>query len=162
MDSRVSVAGVVLSIVGGVFVLLTAVLLLVAESIVGGFGFLFPGLVALTYVGLLMGLLMIVVAVIATLKPDLKVAWGALIIVFSIVSIPAALGGFFLGFILGLIGGILILVKKPEPTMQPYPTPMPMGTPAAPAPATAARCAACGGAIDPNTRTCTSCGKPAA
>ena len=45
--------------------------------------------------------------------PSAHVVWGILAILFALVSIGVALGGFVVGFLLTLIGGILALTWKP-------------------------------------------------
>jgi len=45
--------------------------------------------------------------------PSAHVVWGILAIVFALASIGVALGGFLVGFLLTLIGGILALAWKP-------------------------------------------------
>jgi len=47
-------------------------------------------------------------------NPDNHIALGVLIIVFSLISWVTSVGGFFIGFLLALIGGILALVWKPS------------------------------------------------
>jgi len=44
-------------------------------------------------------------------KPAQASAWGTLVLVFSVVSL-LGMGGFFLGAILGIVGGILALTWK--------------------------------------------------
>lgn len=148
MAHHVPVAGGVLSVIGSVFVLLAG---LVLAFIGTAFSFLLGGYSGLLFIGLVIGILMLIVSILIFVMPQMKVAWGALVIVFSIASLPFALGGFFIGFILGLIGGILTLVYKSPPAMAP------MGAPMAP-PGTMA-CPACGGMVNMQTRTCMSCGR---
>ena len=66
-------------------------------SIMGGFG-------------IVCAILIIVGGLLAYYK-GMKVAGGILIIIFSILSI-FSLGGFLIGMILGIIGGILVLMNK--------------------------------------------------
>lgn len=133
MNPKVSVAGGVLTIVGGIFILLVgAVVAYILGSLLSGFSFGGKNaLTSLLFLGPVVGLVIIVVGVLAMVAPDLKILWGVLVILLSIVSLfTTALGGFALGFILALIGGILILVKKAPP-----PAPMmatPMGAPPPP------------------------------
>ena len=104
-------AAFVLSLIGGIFILLAGVFLgFVGFAItlpLGGFG------AALGFLGLLWGILVIVGAIMINSKPDQHVAWGVIVLVFSILSWVGALGGFFIGFLLGLIGGILAIAWKP-------------------------------------------------
>jgi uncharacterized protein DUF6114 len=170
MNPKVSVAGMVLTIVGGLLVLAVGAYEYYVWSIISslagayGVGSFLPNVGGFLLLGVVMGVLILLVGILAGVAPSLKIAWGALAIIFGIVSLfTLAFGGFFLGFILALVGGILIIIKK-EPMAQPMmgAAPMmgsaPMGTP----PAGGMRCAYCGGTVDPNTRVCTSCGKPAA
>ncbi len=102
----------VLTIIGGLFILIGGV----AFAVIGAAFFVFFGfLTAFFYVGLLVGLLTLLIGVLMLAVPRAHVAWGALAIVLSFVSWPFALGGFFLGFLLALIGGILALVWKDTP-----------------------------------------------
>ncbi len=146
MSNHVPVAGGVLSIIGSVFVLLAGAALAVLGSFLS---FFIGGLAGLFYIGLLIGVLMLIFSILIFVMPSMKTAWGALVIVLAIASLPFALGGFIIGFILALIGGILTLVHKSTPAMA---APMP-GQPVAMA------CPACGGMVNPQTRTCTACGR---
>lgn len=62
-------------------------------------------------IGLISGVIVLVAAIMLYSKPRETTLWGVLIIVFSVISLLGA-GGFFIGFILGLIGGILALTWK--------------------------------------------------
>jgi Family of unknown function (DUF6114) len=154
MAGQTPTAGAILSLVGGIFILLGGLLIAAIGAV---FSFILGGLTGLFFVGLLLGILIIVLSVLMFVAPRLKVAWGALVIVLAIVSIPfAALGGFVLGFILCLVGGILAIVHKaPAPMMG---APM-MPPPGAPMGAPPAVCPACGGPVDPARRVCTRCGR---
>ena len=74
-----------------------------------GYGFGFLGVL-----GLIFGLIVIISALMLNNKPEQHSTWGTLIIVFSVLSIfGSAMGGFGIGLILGLIGGILGVTWKP-------------------------------------------------
>lgn len=66
-------------------------------------------------VGVVLGIVVIVAAVMLYRNPAQKTLWGVLVLVLSIVSIFVG-GGFLLGLILGVIGGILALIWKPKTT----------------------------------------------
>src|SRR5271167_178672 len=68
-------------------------------------------------VGVLAGIIVILAAVMLVKRPKKRSTWGSLIILFSFFSIyGAAMGGFGIGLILGLIGGILAVTWKPKNT----------------------------------------------
>ncbi len=130
-------AGFVLSLIGGIFILLGGAFIAVVFATLSGFltafGFGDFGLGGFTMVGVLgivLGLLVIVGGVMMYAKPNQHVIWGALVLIFAIVSIPfSMIGGFVIGFILALVGGILGLVFKPSmPMAAPYGAP-PMAPP---------------------------------
>lgn len=75
----------------------------------GGYsGGLYTGISALT---LVCGIIVIIGAVMLKMQPQTRLVWGTLIIVFSVVSL-AGMGGFFVGAILGIIGGAFSLTFK--------------------------------------------------
>ncbi len=141
-------AAMVLSVIGGVFILLGGIVFLVLASIfeglLGGFGQIptdggtvDPGVVTaavqtLAIIGIVVGLLVIVFGVLMYVKPAQAKIFGALVLVLSIVSWFGG-AGFFLGLILGLIGGILGLVWKPTPPAAMYAAP-PAAPPSTPPP----------------------------
>ncbi len=67
--------------------------------------------IALGALGVICGLLMLVSGIMAYTKTSAIKTWGIIGLVFSIISLGSG-GGFILGFILGLVGGILALVYK--------------------------------------------------
>jgi hypothetical protein len=69
----------------------------------------------ISIVGLVSGMIMIISAVMLRVHPGEHLIWGTVIIVFSATSF-LGMGGFFIGAILGIIGGALALSFKPEPT----------------------------------------------
>jgi len=74
-----------------------------------GYGFGFFGIL-----GLIFGLIVIISAIMLNNKPEQHSTWSILIIIFSVLSIfGSAMGGFGIGLILGLIGGILGMTWKP-------------------------------------------------
>lgn len=125
-------AAFVLSLIGGIFILLggafIAVVFATLSGIMGGLGFGDFGLGSMTVVGvvgLIFGLIVIIAAVMLYMRPQQHVIWGVIILLLAIVSIPFSLVGFVIGFILALVGGILGIVFKPSaPMAAPYAPPM--------------------------------------
>ncbi len=63
---------------------------------------------------MIFGAIVIISAVILNSKPEQHSTWGTLIVIFSVLSVfGSAMGGFAIGLILGLIGGILAITWKP-------------------------------------------------
>ena len=76
-----------------------------------------PGFVAgitalVGVVGLVSGLVVLASAAMVRRNTAQRSLWGALIVVFSVLSFFGA-GGFIIGAILGIIGGIMVLTWKP-------------------------------------------------
>jgi len=64
--------------------------------------------------GLIFGVIVIISAFMLNSKPLEHSTWGTLIVIFSVLSIfGGMMGGFGIGLILGLIGGILGVTWKP-------------------------------------------------
>ena len=61
-------------------------------------------------IGIITGILVIVFAILMKSKPAGRKNYGALILAFSLVSL-VGMGGFFIGAIIGLVGGVLALTK---------------------------------------------------
>ncbi len=128
-------AGFVVSLIAGIFILLGAIFMMVLSSMIGGFALgVGAGAAAglfLIYgaVGLIFAILVLVGAVMLWMKPQSHVAAGVIILLFSLFSIISG-GGFIIGLILGIVGGILGIVWKPPAPMapgmmQPMPPSMP-------------------------------------
>src|SRR5437867_840994 len=127
-------AAFVLSLIGGIFILLGAIAVMVLMSVIGG---LMLGVgpdpnILLIYgaVGLIFALIVLVGAVMLWMKPQQHVVWGVIVLLFSLFSIIST-GGLFIGLILGLVGGILGIVWKPPAPMAPGMAP-PMMPPSMP------------------------------
>jgi hypothetical protein len=69
-------------------------------------------LIELATVGFILGVLVLLCTLILHNKPVNRKAWGTMIIVFSIPSVIMG-GGFIIGFILGITGGISAIRQKP-------------------------------------------------
>ncbi|MGC8730283.1 MAG: DUF6114 domain-containing protein [Candidatus Micrarchaeia archaeon] len=103
-------AAFVLTLIGGVLVLIGGLLIATVGAMItffiGGLGGLF-GLL-----GIIVGAIMIIAAIEMNTTDANKVrTWSIVALILSIISIGNG-GGFFLGFILGLIGSILGLTHK--------------------------------------------------
>ncbi len=105
-------AAFVLSLIGGIFILLVGIFLGVVGLALtlpfGGFG------AAFGILGILWGVLIIIGAAMMENHPEQSTTWGVLVLVISIVSWYGALGGFFIGFLLAFIGGILGIAWHPR------------------------------------------------
>ncbi len=63
--------------------------------------------------GLVSGVIVLVSALMLRNRPSQRTLWGALILIFSVLSFFGT-GGFLIGAILGIIGGIMALTWKPS------------------------------------------------
>ena len=144
MSGEKPTAATVLSIIGGVFILLGGLVLLAFAELLQ-FLLVFSGesiamddpvLVVRIFaaIGLVIGIVIIAGGVMMYSRPASSTAWGVIILVLSLVSILAT-GGFILGLILALIGGALGIAFKPMVPAAPVAAPPPAApAPAAPAP----------------------------
>ena len=82
------------------------------QGMMGSFGVPFGFMGSLMLVGLVSGILVIICAVMLNTRPAEHGAWGIVIVIFSIVSFVGT-GGFFIGAILGIIGGAFAIGWKP-------------------------------------------------
>ncbi len=130
-------AAFILSLVAGVFILLGGGALSMMASYIGqygnqygygmmgrnwgwggmmgtGFGMWGFAFGAMGVLGIIFGVIVIISAIMLNSKPEQHSTWGSLIVLFSVLSIfGSAMGGFGIGLILGLIGGILAITWKP-------------------------------------------------
>jgi hypothetical protein len=79
----------------------------------GSFGLPYGYMVAFSLIGVVSGIIVTICAVMLNTRPEEHTAWGAIILVFSIISF-LSMGGFFIGAILGLAGGAFALSWRPR------------------------------------------------
>ncbi|MCL4324238.1 MAG: DUF6114 domain-containing protein [Candidatus Thermoplasmatota archaeon] len=104
----------VLSLIGGIFIVLGGITLMSLGAFFAFFLIMFGvSVYVLGFIGVVVGVLVCISGYMVYRDPGAKVVWGALIIVFALLSWVVAFGGFFIGFLLALIGGILALTFKP-------------------------------------------------
>jgi hypothetical protein len=131
----------VLSLIGGIFILLGGGAMTMLGSWMGNYGYgmmggyrgwggmmgpgfgmmegLGYGFGFLGVLGLIFGAIVIISAFMLNNKPEQHSTWGTLIIVFSVLSVfGSAMGGFGIGLVLGLIGGVLAITWKPTQAKQ--------------------------------------------
>jgi Family of unknown function (DUF6114) len=81
-------------------------------GMMGWMGFGFFGIL-----GVVFGAIIIISAIMLNRNPREHATWGTLIVIFSVISIfGGAMGGFGIGLVLGLIGGVLAITWKPTET----------------------------------------------
>ena len=113
----------IFSLIAGIFILSNSALLGAAATWFPWIIPTLPGssandttvLYGLTAVGLVLGALVLLGAIMLHSKPANKKAWGIIVLVFSIPSVVTG-GGFIIGFILGIIGGAKVLARKKPAT----------------------------------------------
>jgi len=112
-------AAFILSLVAGVFIILGGGMMsLFGYGFMGmmgrGFGMMGFAFGMMGFLGLIFGVIVIISALMLNSKPQEHTTWGTLILIFSVISIfGSAMGGFGIGLILGIIGGILAITWKP-------------------------------------------------
>ena len=114
-------AAFVLSLIGGIIMLVVAILATVGLSFLLGSGGAIIGIV-----GVVFGLIVIIGGVMLYQNPASHTMWGVIILILAIIDFPGA-WGFGIGSLLAFIGAILALVYKPAmaPSMMPG---QPMGS----------------------------------
>jgi Family of unknown function (DUF6114) len=174
-------AAFVLSLLGGIFVLIGGLVQTFLGAFISSIG-MATGASNATGVGstfgilgMVSGVLMIMGGVLMYARPQTHTMWSAIVLVLSLVSLATStVGGFFIGFILGLIGAILGLKFKPTMTPGALPgqsmRPMSMGSPSmgsmsnfgasspAGSGAIGTSCRSCGGSIPAGASRCPNCG----
>jgi len=109
-------AGMVVSIIGGVIVLITALAILLLfpwfSAVLAwlGLGWLIGYGLILVMIGIVAGILMIIGGALMYL-PGKERAGAAIVFIFSLVSL-LVLGGFIVGAVLGIVGAALGFAKK--------------------------------------------------
>ena len=96
----------VLALIGGILIFLAA------PSGVAYHSYFWSPPPELVLAGRICGIVVIISAIMLYVYPKLKIIWGVIIIVFSLISLVRT-GGFFLGMMLGIVGGASGIVWKP-------------------------------------------------
>ena len=81
------------------------------HGMMGNFGYSYTYMTTFAVVGLVCGVIVIVGALMLNAHPAEHVTWGTLILIFSAVSF-ISMGGWFVGALLGIIGGAFALSWK--------------------------------------------------
>ena len=108
-------AGFIISLIAGILILINSLAFFALADLVESLGGMIPFFVegvleTLGAIGAIIALVVIVGAFLIYM-PGKETIGGILVIILSILSIVIG-GGFFIGLILGIIGGILGLAKK--------------------------------------------------
>jgi len=129
-----STAAFVLSLVGGILILLGSVVTWMwlvldgfnfdgmmngfghmmggYQDMMDGFGFTHGFMMGLPFVGVVSGIVVIISAVMLAAQPAARLTWGTIILAFSVISF-LGMGGFWIGAILGIAGGALAISTRP-------------------------------------------------
>ena len=129
----------ILALVGGALIVLVDIFLLALSIVIlphlnytnfqtphgytGSPGNLAAGFVgAIAVFGLICGIIVTMSSVLMRIKPVQRQTWGILVLVFSILGF-FGFGGFIIGSVLGIVGGILALRWTPPHSTDPTRTP---------------------------------------
>jgi hypothetical protein len=82
------------------------------NGMMGGFGNMFGFMEGYSLVGLVAGIVVLAGALMLNSRPAENSTWGIIIVVFSAISL-LGMGGFFVGAVLGIVGGALALSWRP-------------------------------------------------
>ena len=122
-----STTAFILSLIGGLIIVVGGLMSLLFYSygwpyyggmmggwggMMGGYGYFGGSTIAFSIIGIVSGIIVAIGAVMLNARPAEHTAWGAIIIIFSIISF-FGMGGFFIGAILGIAGGALALSYRP-------------------------------------------------
>ncbi len=83
-------------------------------GMMGGYGGWSYGAAAL---GSISGIVVLLGAVMICTRPSSTPTWGAVVLIFSILSL-LGMGGFFVGAVLGVVGGAVALTWRPPPVQK--------------------------------------------
>ncbi len=141
-------AAFALSLLGGLFILLAGIFQITVLGLTGstgffGFDFWFTG-----FLGILLGAGIMCFAVLFYELPRHTVAFGSLIVAFAAASYLSFFGGFLVGLVFGVVGGILAIVWRPAPFAFGYFPPV----------APQRICLRCGRTVATDARFCAYCG----
>jgi len=106
------IAALVVSLLGSILIFAEGVLLIIATTSAGPLDNS-PGPAGMGLLGAFLGFILVTLSLIMYWSPESHVGYGIAILVFSILAIFSG-GGFFVGTILGAIGGVLALIFTPS------------------------------------------------
>lgn len=106
--------------VGGLVFLVVGAIIGIGGAVAAVFS-VWPGLAVAGLVAglIIVGVLTLVFGYLLRHQPELGLVWGILLVVIALVSLPLAFGGFVIGFLLTLVGGILAVTGKLAPVVAP-------------------------------------------
>jgi len=154
VTDRRPAAAFALGLVGGLLILIEGIFLFVLGSIVGSAGYTALGGLAVNVgiLGGIAGVLILLLSIAVFARPDDHVGLGILILVASVLAILVG-GGFYIGSIFGVIGGVMaIRFQEASPRLR-YVTGA--AGPAAPIPDRS--CVRCGKVFSGDGRDCPFC-----
>jgi hypothetical protein len=83
------------------------------HGMMGNYGLSNDYMSAFSFIGLMCGIIVIIGAFMLNTRPLEHITWGKLVLVFSAVSL-ISMGGWFIGAVLGIIGGVFAISWKPR------------------------------------------------
>lgn len=101
----------ILSLIGGVLILIEGIFVAIAGPILATAGDLGLGTLIFGIVILIFGLIVTWAAYSLRAEPARHVAYGAVIVVVSVLALVLAGGGFIIGSVLGIVGGIWAIME---------------------------------------------------
>ncbi|HEV2450096.1 MAG TPA: DUF6114 domain-containing protein [Thermoplasmata archaeon] len=114
-DESRPIGALIASVIGAGLILVDAALLSAAGSAATQLGYTAIGgiLGALATLGILFGFVILILAILVYLNPESHVGYGIAILLLSLFSLISG-GGFLIGTVAGVIGGILALRFEPD------------------------------------------------
>ena len=85
------------------------------HNFMGGYGGSYEFMAIISLVGLVCGVIIVIAAAMLRAHPQEHTMWGTIILIFSVISL-IGMGGFFIGAVLGIIGGAFAISYRPRTT----------------------------------------------
>jgi hypothetical protein len=83
------------------------------HNFMGSYGSSYGFLAGISLVGVICGVIVLMGAIMLRVQPHQQMIWAIVIIVFSVVSF-VGMGGYFIGAILGIVGGLFVLATRQQ------------------------------------------------
>jgi hypothetical protein len=84
------------------------------HNFMGGYASSTGFFAAVSVVSVVCGVIVVIAALVLRIHPEEHFMWGAVIVAFSAVSF-VGMGGYFVGAVFGIVGGVIALNYKPLP-----------------------------------------------